>query len=166
MQADFKGQWAVLMSILPDGMGAADMLCRILVAIDEDIVSLDIPRSPDGVRASMEFKVCPVMTYLLLLCLIQQIAGLCRAPSPGCTEVLKLSRLPFPQVKSVVRASMDFKVPPWPRHDLPPSVLECLKQQIAEICRHPSPACTEVFKAEPAWRSRFRPVIITLLLSA
>ena len=54
---DFKGQWAMLMGILPDGMGAADMLCRILVAIDEDIVSLEIPRSPDGVKASMDFKV-------------------------------------------------------------------------------------------------------------
>lgn len=57
VQMDFKGQWAMLMSILPDGMGAADMLCRILVAIDEDIVSLDIPRSPKGIKASMEFKV-------------------------------------------------------------------------------------------------------------
>ncbi len=57
MQMDFKGQWAMLMGILPDGMGAADMLCRILVAIDEDIVSLEIPRSPDGVKASMDFKV-------------------------------------------------------------------------------------------------------------
>ena len=57
MQMDFRGQWAMLMGILPDGAGAADMLCRILVAIDEDIVSLEIPRSPDGIKASMEFKV-------------------------------------------------------------------------------------------------------------
>ena len=57
MQMDFEGQWVMLMGILPDGAGAADMLCRILVAIDEDIVSLDIPRSPDGIKASMEFKV-------------------------------------------------------------------------------------------------------------
>ncbi|CAK0782799.1 hypothetical protein CVIRNUC_005994 [Coccomyxa viridis] len=56
LQMDFEGQWAMLMGILPDGAGAADMLCRILVAIDEDIVSLDIPRSPDGIKASMEFK--------------------------------------------------------------------------------------------------------------
>ena len=69
MQMDFKGQWAVLMSILPDGVGAADMLCRILVAIDEDIVSLDIPRSPDGVKASMEFKVLPIIASLQLPCL-------------------------------------------------------------------------------------------------
>lgn len=66
MQMDFKGQWAMLMSILPDGPGAADMLCRVLVAIDEDIVSLDIPRSPDGVKASMEFKVLPIFGPLLL----------------------------------------------------------------------------------------------------
>ncbi len=68
MQMDFKGQWAMLMSILADGAGAADMLCRILVAIDEDIVSLDIPRSPDGVKASMEFKVLHVNTSLPLPC--------------------------------------------------------------------------------------------------
>ncbi len=66
MQMDFKGQWAMLMSILADGAGAADMLCRILVAIDEDIVSLDIPRSPDGVKASMEFKVIFLISTALL----------------------------------------------------------------------------------------------------
>lgn len=33
-----------------------DMFCRLLVAIDEDIISLDIPRSPEGVRASMALK--------------------------------------------------------------------------------------------------------------
>ena len=57
-QLDFQPQWAALMGLLQsNGPGAADMLCRVLVAIDEDIVSLDIPRSPEGVRASMEFKV-------------------------------------------------------------------------------------------------------------
>ena len=58
-QLDFQAQWAALMALLGSGgAGAADMLCRVLVAIDEDIVSLDIPRSPQGVRASMEFKAC------------------------------------------------------------------------------------------------------------
>lgn len=78
MQMDFKGQWAMLMSILPDGAGAADMLCRILVAIDEDIVSLDIPRSPDGVRASMEFKVAPAIASLLLPCIPPRQAEPCK----------------------------------------------------------------------------------------
>ena len=56
-QLDFQPQWAALMGLLGDGAGAADMFCRVLVAIDEDIVSLDIPRPPQGVQASMEFKV-------------------------------------------------------------------------------------------------------------
>lgn len=58
-QMDFKNQWRVLVGMLGDGSGAADMFCRILVALDEDIISLDIPRSQDGVRASMELKVGP-----------------------------------------------------------------------------------------------------------
>jgi hypothetical protein len=67
MQLDFQAQWAALMALLGSGgAGAADMLCRVLVAIDEDIVSLDIPRSPQGVRASMEFKVCFDLTEPLL----------------------------------------------------------------------------------------------------
>ena len=54
---DFQAQWQVLTGLLGGGPGAADMFCRVLVAIDEDIISLDIPRSPEGVRASMDFKV-------------------------------------------------------------------------------------------------------------
>ena len=84
MQMDFEGQWAMLMGILPDGAGAADMLCRILVAIDEDIVSLDIPRSPDGIKASMEFKVNGhVIT--MHMCVISHI--------PACPCVVNGARL-------------------------------------------------------------------------
>lgn len=57
---DFKEQWRVLVGLLGEGAGAADMFCRILVAVDEDVISLDIPRSQDGVRASMELKVLPM----------------------------------------------------------------------------------------------------------
>ena len=80
MQMDFEGQWAMLMGILPDGVGAADMLCRILVAIDEDIVSLDIPRSPDGIKASMDFKV-----ITMHMCVTSHI--------PACPSVANGTRL-------------------------------------------------------------------------
>ena len=84
MQMDFEGQWAMLMGILPDGAGAADMLCRILVAIDEDIVSLDIPRSPDGIKASMEFKVNGhVITMHMCV----------TSPIPACPSAVKGARL-------------------------------------------------------------------------
>ena len=80
MQMDFEGQWVMLMGILPDGVGAADMLCRILVAIDEDIVSLDIPRSPDGIKASMDFKV-----ITMHMCVTSHI--------PACPSVANGTRL-------------------------------------------------------------------------
>ena len=86
MQMDFKGQWTMLMSILPDGAGAADMLCRILVAIDEDIVSLDIPRSPDGVKASMEFKAWPLCIPLLLPCSSHKRLFPAIVPGSGAAE--------------------------------------------------------------------------------
>ncbi|CAL8470725.1 g10267 [Coccomyxa elongata] len=56
VQMDFQEQWQVLVGMLGEGSGAADMFCRILVAMDEDIISLEIPRSQDGVKASMELK--------------------------------------------------------------------------------------------------------------
>ncbi len=63
---DFQEQWQVLVGMLGEGSGAADMFCRILVAMDEDIISLDIPRSQDGVKASMELKVCHTSHVLYL----------------------------------------------------------------------------------------------------
>ncbi len=57
---DFPERWpgffTELVALLAGGEGPADMFCRVLVAIDEDVVSLDIPRSPEGVRASMALK--------------------------------------------------------------------------------------------------------------
>ena len=38
------------------GDGLVDMFCRILVSVDEDLVSLDIPRSQDESKLSMHFK--------------------------------------------------------------------------------------------------------------
>ncbi len=59
-QVEFPEQWpgffTQLVALLGGGEGPVDMFCRVLVAIDEDVVSLDIPRSPEGVRASMALK--------------------------------------------------------------------------------------------------------------
>ena len=60
VQMEFPEQWPTffteLVGMLGGGDGPVDMFCRVLVAIDEDVVSLDIPRSPEGVRASMALK--------------------------------------------------------------------------------------------------------------
>ncbi|KAK9827309.1 hypothetical protein WJX81_002974 [Elliptochloris bilobata] len=60
VQVEFPEQWPTffteLVALLGGGEGPVDMFCRVLVAIDEDVVSLDIPRSPGGVRASMALK--------------------------------------------------------------------------------------------------------------
>jgi hypothetical protein len=76
---DFKEQWRVLVGLLGEGSGAADMFCRILVAIDEDIVSLDIPRSPDGGKASMEFKVTIAAHCILAMMTLLAASGSDRA---------------------------------------------------------------------------------------
>ena len=36
--------WKDLLGMLPEGPGVVDMFCRILVAIDDDVISLDISR--------------------------------------------------------------------------------------------------------------------------
>lgn len=36
--------WKDLLGLLPQGPGVVDMFCRILVAIDDDVISLDISR--------------------------------------------------------------------------------------------------------------------------
>lgn len=49
MQAEFPVSWHTafqdIISLLADGAGTADMFCRILTSVDEDIISLEIPRS-------------------------------------------------------------------------------------------------------------------------
>jgi len=46
-----------LIGAMAHGEGIVDMFCRILVAVDEDIVSLDIPRSQEESKLSMHIKV-------------------------------------------------------------------------------------------------------------
>lgn len=36
--------WKELLGMLPEGPGVVDMFCRILSAIDDDVISLDISR--------------------------------------------------------------------------------------------------------------------------
>ncbi len=36
--------WTDLLGMLPEGPGVVDMFCRILIAIDDDVISLDIAR--------------------------------------------------------------------------------------------------------------------------
>ena len=49
MQVEYPKEWPSffheLLAMLPEGPQAVDMFCRILVAVDQDVVSLDIPRS-------------------------------------------------------------------------------------------------------------------------
>ena len=51
-QAEFPSRWQTgfqdIIALLSDGEGTADMFCRLLTAVDEDIISLDIPRSAPG----------------------------------------------------------------------------------------------------------------------
>ena len=48
-QVEFPSRWQSafqdVIGLLADGEGTADMFCRILTAVDEDVISLDIPRS-------------------------------------------------------------------------------------------------------------------------
>ena len=47
-QAEFPEAWPAAfqdcIALLADGAGAADMFCRILTSVDEDVISLEIPR--------------------------------------------------------------------------------------------------------------------------
>lgn len=45
-----------VIGILGQGTGAVDLFCRILVAVDEDIISLEVPRSAEDAKQSMHFK--------------------------------------------------------------------------------------------------------------
>lgn len=46
---EYPKQWPTffndLISMLAEGPQAVDMFCRVLMAIDQDVVSLEIPRS-------------------------------------------------------------------------------------------------------------------------
>ena len=61
LQFEYPTSWPTffqdLIGALAQGEGIVDMFCRILVAVDEDIVSLDIPRSQEESKLSMHIKV-------------------------------------------------------------------------------------------------------------
>ncbi len=40
----WQGAFQDVIGLLADGEGTADMFCRVLTAVDEDVISLDIPR--------------------------------------------------------------------------------------------------------------------------
>ncbi|KAG1677608.1 hypothetical protein FOA52_010389 [Chlamydomonas sp. UWO 241] len=60
LQFEFPSVWPSffhdLVSALGAGEGLVDMFCRVLVAVDEDLVTLDIPRSQDESKLSMRIK--------------------------------------------------------------------------------------------------------------
>ncbi|CAG9460416.1 unnamed protein product [Pedinophyceae sp. YPF-701] len=93
------GTWASffsdVLSWLPAGPPAIDMLCRVLRAVDGDVVSLEIPRSPRGARRSMEFKdamrerAAPALARAWL-----EIVRACHAGHPdSAADVLETARL-------------------------------------------------------------------------
>jgi exportin-T len=49
VQLDYPQQWPTffhdMMAMLGQGAAMADVWCRVLVALDEEIISLDIPRT-------------------------------------------------------------------------------------------------------------------------
>ena len=57
---EFPEEWPTffqdLLGTLASGPAAVDLFCRVLVAVDEDIISLDVPRSAEEARRSMHFK--------------------------------------------------------------------------------------------------------------
>lgn len=57
---EYPDQWPNffqdLMGTLSQGPPAVDLFCRILTSIDEDIISLDVPRSAAEAKQSMHFK--------------------------------------------------------------------------------------------------------------
>jgi exportin-T len=57
---EYPDQWPSffqdLLGTLGQGAPAVDLFCRILVSVDQDIISLDVPRSADEAKQSMHFK--------------------------------------------------------------------------------------------------------------
>lgn len=57
---EYPDQWPSffqdLLGTLGQGPAAVDLFCRVLVSVDEDIVTLDVPRSAEGAKQSMHFK--------------------------------------------------------------------------------------------------------------
>ena len=65
VQNEYPGRWPSfwkdLLGMLAEGPGVVDMFCRILIAIDDDVISLDISRCAKyKVRGTvlLHFRVC------------------------------------------------------------------------------------------------------------
>ena len=47
-QEQYPQQWpgffSELIGVAGDGAGAVDMFCRILLAVDDDVISMEVPR--------------------------------------------------------------------------------------------------------------------------
>eukprot|EP00884_Botryococcus_braunii_P015515 jgi/Botrbrau1/2647/Bobra.0203s0001.1 len=60
LQVDYPSGWPTFFSdlihMLSKGPDAVDMFCRILISLDEDIISLETPRNAQGDRRSMDVK--------------------------------------------------------------------------------------------------------------
>ncbi|KAG7675140.1 hypothetical protein Ndes2526B_g07998 [Nannochloris sp. 'desiccata'] len=53
---EWPGFFQDVLGTLSSGPDAVDLFCRILVSVDEDIISLDVPRSAGEAKQSMHFK--------------------------------------------------------------------------------------------------------------
>jgi exportin-T len=57
---DYPDEWPTffqdLLGTLGQGAAAVDLFCRVLAAVDEDIISLEVPRSAEEAKQSMRFK--------------------------------------------------------------------------------------------------------------
>ncbi|GBF91404.1 exportin [Raphidocelis subcapitata] len=60
VQLEYPAVWPTffrdLVAAARQGPGLADMLCRVMVAVDEDVISLEIPRSQEEAKLSMHLK--------------------------------------------------------------------------------------------------------------
>lgn len=62
---EFPAGWPTMVAdVLPnlsaeEGLpGRSDMFCRVLRALDDDVIAVDVPRSQEESRRSMRVKVC------------------------------------------------------------------------------------------------------------
>ena len=70
-QVEFPSRWQSafqdVIGLLADGEGTADMFCRVLTAVDEDIISLEIPRSaPLKNNRNLNFYVVTFASFIAI----------------------------------------------------------------------------------------------------
>ena len=70
-QVEFPARWQSafqdLIGLLADGEGTADMFCRVLTAVDEDVISLEIPRSASRCACLAVSTQCDPTWFLLIV---------------------------------------------------------------------------------------------------